>query len=94
MRRTIARRCERLLSVYRPLSAVLVIGALAALVIGWVRPAPWLLALLLVVLLSVLWGLAVLRFLSADAWADALAGSDGAPPQRAPVGSSNPAENR
>jgi low temperature requirement protein LtrA len=61
---------ERLFSVYRPLSVVLAIGAVAALVVGWVRPAPWLLAFLLVAVLSVLWAFAVLRFLSADAWGD------------------------
>ena len=58
---------ERLFSVYRLLSMVLAIGAVAALVVGWVRPAPWLLALLLVAVLSVIWAFAVLRFLSADA---------------------------
>src|ERR1700737_463450 len=47
---------ERLISVYRPLSMVLAIGAVAALVVGSVRPAPWLLALLLVGVLAVLWG--------------------------------------
>ena len=40
----------------------------AALVVGWARPAPWLLALLLVAILSVLWFFAVSRFLRADAW--------------------------
>jgi hypothetical protein len=49
---------------------MLVVGAVAALGIGWLRPAPWLLALLLVADLSVLWAFAVLRFLSADAWGD------------------------
>jgi hypothetical protein len=62
---------ERLVSVYRPLSVVLASGAVAALAVGWVRPAPWLLALLLVGVLSMLWTFAVLRFLSADAWGDA-----------------------
>jgi len=62
---------ERLSSVYRPLSSVLGIDAVAALVVGWARPAPWLLAVLLVAVLSVLWAFAVLRFLSADAWGDA-----------------------
>jgi len=62
---------ERLLSVYRPLSIALAMGAVATLVVGWVRPAPWLLALLLVAVLSVLWTFAVLRFLSADAWGEA-----------------------
>ena len=44
-------------------------GAGAAIAIGWLRPAPWLLALLLVAVLSVLWSFAVNRFLHADAWA-------------------------
>jgi low temperature requirement protein LtrA len=61
---------RQLVSVYRPISPVLAVGAVAALVVGWIDPAPWLLALLLVVVLSVLWSFAVLRFLSADAWGD------------------------
>jgi low temperature requirement protein LtrA len=60
----------RLSSVYRPLSSVLAIGALAAVVIGWIRPSPWLLAVLLIALLSALWVFAVLRFLGADAWGE------------------------
>ena len=67
---------ERLLLVYRPLGMVLAIGAVAALVVGWVRPAPWLLALLLLAVLSVLWAFAVLRFLRADAWGEAPAAVD------------------
>ena len=76
---------ERLVFVYRPLGIALGSGAGAALVIGWVRPAPWLLALLLVLLLGVLWAFAVVRFLSAEAWgeapphADGLAASEAAP---------------
>jgi low temperature requirement protein LtrA len=62
---------ERLASVYRPLTMALALGAVTALVIGWLRPAPWLFALLLVADLSVLWAFAVLRFLSVDAWGDA-----------------------
>ena len=42
---------ERLAVVYRPLSVRLAGGAVAALVVGWLRPAPWLLALLLVAIL-------------------------------------------
>ncbi len=61
---------ERLRSVYRPLGTVLALGAVAALVIGWLRPMPWLLALLLVVDLGVVWAFAVLRFLGADAWGE------------------------
>jgi hypothetical protein len=59
---------ERLVAVHRPLSMAMAGGAVAALVVGWVRPAPWLLALLLVAILSVLWIFAVSRFLRADAW--------------------------
>jgi low temperature requirement protein LtrA len=40
----------------------------AALVVGWARPAPWVLVLLLVAILSTLWFFAVSRFLRADAW--------------------------
>ena len=43
-------------------------GAAAALLVGWLRPAPWLLALGLVAVLSVVWSFAVSRFLRADAW--------------------------
>ena len=51
-------------SVYRPLGLALAVGAAAALVVGWVRPAPWLLALLLLGILTVLWCFAVSRFLA------------------------------
>ena len=61
---------ERLVIVYGPLCLALAAGAGAALVVGWVRPAPWLLALLLVGILSVIWFFAVSRFLRADAWGD------------------------
>ena len=46
------------------------IGACAAVVVGWSRPAPWLLALLLVVILSSLWFFAVSRFLRSGAWGE------------------------
>jgi hypothetical protein len=59
---------ERLFSVFGPLSVAMAGGAVAALLVGWVRPAPWLLALLLVAILSTLWFFAVSRFLRADAW--------------------------
>ena len=61
---------QRLSVVYQPLSLAMGAGAGAALVVGWARPAPWLLALLLVAILSVLWFFAVSRFLRADAWGD------------------------
>lgn len=59
---------HRLAAVYRPLGPALGAGAAAALLVGWARPAPWLLALLLVAILVVLWLFAVTRFLRADAW--------------------------
>jgi low temperature requirement protein LtrA len=59
---------ERLSTVFGPLGPTLAAGAVAALVVGWLRPAPWLLALLLVAVLSVVWSFAVSRFLRADAW--------------------------
>jgi low temperature requirement protein LtrA len=58
----------RLVSVFGPLRLALSAGAVAALLVGWLRPAPWLLAVLLVAVLSVVWGFAVSRFLRADAW--------------------------
>jgi low temperature requirement protein LtrA len=59
---------QRLTAVYQPVTWAMAGGAAAALVVGWTRPAPWLLALLLVAILSVLWFIAVKRFLGADAW--------------------------
>jgi low temperature requirement protein LtrA len=59
---------ERLFLVFGPLRLALSAGAAAALIVGWLRPAPWLLALLLVAILSVVWFFAVSRFLRADAW--------------------------
>lgn len=59
---------ERLSVVFHPLGRALAGGAAAALIIGWIRPAPWLLALLLVAALGSVWFFAVNRFLRADAW--------------------------
>jgi low temperature requirement protein LtrA len=61
---------QRLDPVYRPLRMALAFGAAAALIVGWARPAPWLLALLLVAILAVLWVFAVSRFLRIDAWGE------------------------
>jgi low temperature requirement protein LtrA len=58
----------RLFPVFGPLGPALAGGAVAALLVGWARPAPWLLVLLLVAVLSTLWFFAVSRFLRADAW--------------------------
>ena len=59
---------ERLPAVYRRLAIANVAGAGAALAIGLVRPAPWLLALALGAILIVLWVLVVKWFLQARAW--------------------------
>ena len=61
---------DRLATVYRPFGQALVAAAAAALVAGWIRPAPWLLAVLLAVILSALWFFAASRFLRAGAWGD------------------------
>jgi hypothetical protein len=61
---------ERLRAVYRPVDVALALGAAAALVTGAVRPVPWLLALVLVGVLSGVWFFAVSRFLWAGAWGD------------------------
>jgi low temperature requirement protein LtrA len=59
---------DRFAIVYRPLRIAMAGAAATALAVGWARPAPWLLALLLVLILSVLWGFAVSRFLQAGVW--------------------------
>jgi low temperature requirement protein LtrA len=61
---------ERLSVVFGPLGLALSAGAAVALLVGWLRPAPWLLALLLVAILSTIWFFAVGRFLRADAWGE------------------------
>jgi low temperature requirement protein LtrA len=61
---------ERLQLVFHPLRLALAAGAATALIVGWLRPAPWLLALLLVAILSGVWFFAVSRFLRADAWGE------------------------
>jgi low temperature requirement protein LtrA len=61
---------ERLSVVFSPLRLALFAGAAAALLVGWLRPAPWLLALLLVAVLSAVWFFAVSRFLRAEAWGE------------------------
>jgi hypothetical protein len=62
----------RLASVYRPLSLALAAGAGVALLAGWLAPAPWILAGLLVAILTVLWFFAVAWMIRAGAWGDAL----------------------
>jgi hypothetical protein len=61
---------RRLAAAYRPLTAVMAAGAVAGAGVGWARPAPWLLAVLLVVILTALWAVAVRGFLHAGAWGE------------------------
>ncbi len=61
---------RRLPGVYRPVTASLVIGAGTSLAVGWLQPAPWVLALLLGAILAVLWVVVVGLFLRADAWSE------------------------
>jgi len=68
---------SRLASVYRPLWIATVAGAVASLIVGWTRPAPWLLALLLVIVLGMVWAVVVRGFAVAGAW-----GPDRSEPQR------------
>jgi hypothetical protein len=66
----------RLASVYRPLTLALAAGAGVALLAGWLAPAPWILAVLLVAILTVLWFFAVAWMIRAGAWGDALPETD------------------
>jgi len=52
---------QRLAALYRPLAVALLLGAAAALAIGWARPAPWLLATLLNLILIAIWSFAFAR---------------------------------
>jgi len=53
----------RLATVYRPLEIAMAIGAVVSLLMGVARPAPWLFALLLVVVLTLVWAVAIRGFL-------------------------------
>ena len=59
----------RFAGAYRPVWLAMGAGAVVSVIVGWVRPAPWLLALLLVLVLTLLWAVAVRGFLRAGAWA-------------------------
>ncbi|WP_078662700.1 low temperature requirement protein A [Streptomyces bicolor] len=49
---------------YKSVQALLVMAAVVALLAGWFRPAPWLLALILLLLLFATWAFAFVRWLS------------------------------
>ena len=52
---------------YRPLEIAMAIGAVVSLLMGVARPAPWLFALTLVVVLTLVWAVAIRGFLLAGA---------------------------
>ena len=54
---------RRLADLFRPLVVALLLGAVAVLAIGWARPAPWLLATLLDLILIAIWSFAFARTL-------------------------------
>jgi low temperature requirement protein LtrA len=56
----------RLPAVYGPVGIASVGGAVAALAVGWLRPAPWLLAVALVAILAILWLFTIARFMITD----------------------------
>jgi low temperature requirement protein LtrA len=62
----------RLRSVYGRLGAVLAFGAAIALLAGWLAPAPWVLAALMVAILTLLWFFVVARMIRAGVWGAAL----------------------
>ena len=64
---------QRLQIVYRPLPAVLAAGAGIALLAGWLAPAPWILAALMVAVLTLLWFFVVARMIRAGVWGESLA---------------------
>lgn len=53
---------ERIPGVYGPVVGALAAASVASLFVGWLRPAPWLLALALVAILSVVWLFAIGRW--------------------------------
>ncbi|MBI2780543.1 MAG: low temperature requirement protein A [Chloroflexi bacterium] len=61
----------RIAAVYRPLQVALALGAVVALLAGFITPSPLVLAGLLVAILSALWFFAVARSLRSGAWSTA-----------------------
>ena len=53
---------DRLPGVYQPIGWAMAAAAVASLVVGWLRPAPWLLSLGLVVILSAVWLFAIAKW--------------------------------
>ena len=61
---------RRLPDVYRKVASTMVLGSAAALLVAWLAPTPWVLTLLLAAILTVVWVVAIGRFLRAGAWSE------------------------
>lgn len=59
---------ERLRGLHRSIWMAMLAGAAVSVIVGWLRPAPWLLALLLVGVLSAAWAVIVRGFALAGVW--------------------------
>jgi len=58
----------RFAAAFRPLQIAMAAGAALSVAVGAARPAPWLLALLLVLILGLVWAVGVRGYLLAGAW--------------------------
>ena len=63
---------QRFAVVYRPLALAMIAAAAGVLAIGLVRPAGWVFALAVGVVMTALWFVAVGKFIRAGAWGDRL----------------------
>lgn len=59
---------DRLPGLHRSIWMAMVAGAVISVIVGWVRPVPWLFALLLVAVLSGAWAVIVRGFAVAGVW--------------------------
>ncbi len=69
---------QRLPSIYQPLVKVMLLAAGLVLLVGWWRPAPWIMVLALFGVLSMIWSVAVDRWLRLPNPSDAQPGGAGA----------------
>ncbi len=80
MTRTLA-DYRRHAAIYGPLAVVMVAAAGVALLVGWWRPTPWLLTLLLAAILAAIWLFAVVRLFKTGTWtASGATGTEVEPP--------------
>lgn len=67
---------ERFPTLYRPVAIAMLAAAALAVVIGWLAPAPWLLALMLIATLMAVWVFSIVRWLQLDDPSAAVAGNE------------------